>query len=207
MTHNQRQCPRRSSGSSTSTLLAPDSSSPGAGLWLDCPLGETSGSPHNSPRPSPQHFPSPPPGPCCSGYATVFSSGHCGFILLHWWWVEDLTCSTFRLPCAKQQPLYCLHILLSVSVHLYILLDRLLEIPGNIFLPPVFLLEAACALPWCSLHISFWLFWDFSSPNRLPRTCFSVLGLSLLCVHFQLVKILLRSGIHLWLDLTQPLVH
>lgn len=157
--------------------------------------------------PHPSIFPPHPPGPCCSGYATVFSSAHCGFTLLHWWWVEDLTCSTFRLPCAKQQPLYCLHILLSVSVHLYILLDRLLEIPGNIFLPPVFLLEAACALPWCSLHISFWLFWDFSSPNRLPRTCFSVLGLSLLCVHFQLVKILLRSGIHLWLDLTQPLVH
>lgn len=31
------------------------------------------------------------PGPCCSGYATVFNSAHQGFILLHRWWVEDLT--------------------------------------------------------------------------------------------------------------------
>lgn len=146
-------------------------------------------------------------GPCCSGYATVFNSAHWVFILLHWWWVEDLTHSPFRLLCVKQQPLSCIHILLSLSVHLYILLDHLLEIPGNIFLPLVFLLEPACALPWCSLHISFRLAPDFSSLNMSPTTCFSISGLFVLCVHFQSAKVLLISGIHLWLDLTQPLVH
>lgn len=148
----------------------------------------------------------PLPGPCCSGYATAFNSAHRGFILLHRWWVEDLTRSPFRLPSVKQQPLSCLHILLSVSIHLCIFPDRLPEISGNIFPPLVFLLEAAYALPWCPLHICLWLSPEFSSLNRLPRICFSVLGLFLLCVHFQSAKVL-GSGIQLWLDLTQLVVH
>lgn len=91
----------------------------------------------------------------------------------------------FSFPCVKQHCLSCLYILCSVSLYHCTFLDCTLKISGNIFSPLVFLLDTACALPWYTLHIYFWLFQVFSSLDRLPRTCFSTSGLFLLCVHFK----------------------
>lgn len=46
----------------------------------------------------------PVPGPCCWGYAAVFTSGHQVFILWKRRWVKDFTCSPFRPPCVNQTP-------------------------------------------------------------------------------------------------------
>ena len=160
--------------------------SPGAGLWLVL-WGERL-VPHTTAHVLHPSMCSPPPWPLLFRVCNSFQFCTLGIYSPSWWWAEDLTCSPFRLPCVKEQPLSCLHILLSVSVRLCALPDHLLEIPGNIFLPLIFLLEAACALPWCPLHLSFWLFPDFSSLNRLPRIRFSVLGLLFFVLIFSQLK-------------------
>lgn len=54
--------------------------SPGSGLWLDHSSSEMSGFPQQSMPCTPEFTLS---GPCSSGCATVFTSAHWGFILLH----------------------------------------------------------------------------------------------------------------------------
>jgi len=54
------------------------------------------------------------------------------------------------------------------------------------------------------------LFLTFSRlliPQQITKDPFLGFGPFVLCVDFQSAKVLLRSGIQLWLDLTQPLVH
>lgn len=125
-----------------------------------------------------------------------------GFVLLQKW-EEDDTCIPFWLFHSNYGSPF------PVSVYCFLSLSTsesfltLLNIPRNIFPPLALLLEGAGFLPWGFLYIPFCLSqtshpW-ISYQKPVPQ-CHSFL----LCVHFQLAKVLFKPRIHYFLDLRQP---